>query len=162
MITYEEVQRKNMLLPENEKEPYVGFQLGYFHSKNRGIIRTNTNNRYQQSLTPNFELKTNTDAKIGIRLYKQEIKDKQIKIDFAFNNLTFNELEQVKSWLSNNEIQFLLFDEDSEYTYVKIQNQPTINYICFDEKKDDTIQRIYKGEGSVNFIQYNFNTNTTT
>lgn len=161
MIKYEDIQKENMLLPEDEKEPYIGFQLGYFHSKNMGIKRVNTNNRYQQSLVPNFELKTNQDTKIGTRLYKQEVKDKQIKIDFAFDNLTQNEFDQIKNWLGNSELQPLILDEEENYSYVKIYGQPNINYICFDEEKNGIVQRIYKGEGGVNFIQYKMDKNKT-
>lgn len=159
MIKYEDIQKENMLLPEDEKEPYIGFQLGYFHSKNMGIKRVNTNNRYQQSLVPNFELKTNQDTKIGTRLYKQEVKDKQIKIDFVFDSLTQNEFDQVKNWLGNSELQPLILDEEENYSYIKLQGQPNINYICFDEEKNGIVQRVYKGEGSVNFIQYKMDKN---
>ena len=40
------------------------------------------------------------------------------------------------------------------YWLAKVQSPPQLKYVCFEEKKDDKLQRIYKGEGTINFIAY--------
>lgn len=138
-------------------EPYIGFWFAAVHSSTMGVKRTSISNRYSSPITLNFEHKTNADTKMGTLLYRQNVKSRTISFNFAFDNLTLLEFEKMKQWLSIDSVQDLIFDEDTDITYrVKINGQPKLTYLCFDEVKDGVEQRIYKGEGQIEFIQFSF------
>lgn len=66
------------------------------------------------------------------------------------DELTFRRLAQI---FSSDQLQDLVFDEQPYKTYkAKCKSQPQFKYVCF--KDPQTQQRIYKGEGTLNFICY--------
>lgn len=131
---------------------FLGFQLGNEHSYGLNITRVSTNDRYQDILLPNF-----TDATVqvpggdGTYYWDTYYTQKPFQIDFAFDDLRDEDLRKLRQLFSFKGIQPLIFDEFPYKKYmVKCAQPPNLRYLCFDWLEF----RIYKGEGTVNFIAY--------
>jgi hypothetical protein len=72
--------------------------------------------------------------------------------------MTEKQLRGLRQWLGGEELKEFRFDERPYKTYwVKIARKPELEYICFMEEADDNFiekERIYKGEGELEFIAY--------
>ena len=76
---------------------------------------------------------------------------KTFTIKFVFDHLTDKQLRELRRIFSKKEPQDLIFDELPYKVYsVKCSSPPQLSYLCFDED----LERIYKGEGTVNFVAY--------
>lgn len=131
---------------------FLGFQLGEDHSYKLNITRVSTNDRYQDTLLPNF-----TDAVVqvpggdGTYYWDSYYTQKPIQVDFAFDDLRDEDLRKLRQMFSSREIKPLIFDEFPYKKYmVKCAQPPVLKYLCFDQYEF----RIYKGEGTVQFIAY--------
>lgn len=139
------------------KGDYIGFTFNGVHSSTLGIIRVSNGSRYNEDLLPTYQDKVvdapGTDETYYFGSY---YKQKVINISIAFDNLTEAQIRKLKQLLSDKEIHELWFDETPYKAYnVKVNGNPTLNYICFDvEQGNGYSNRIYKGEGTINFIAY--------
>ena len=131
---------------------FLGFSLGKEHSYNINITRISSNDRYQDILLPNF-----TDSTVqvpggdGTYYFDTYYTQKPITIDFAFDELYDEDLRKLRQMFSIKGIQPLIFDEFPYKQYmVKCVQPPQLKYLCFDYQE----RRIYKGEGSVQFVAY--------
>lgn len=131
---------------------FLGFQLGDEHSYGVNITRVSTNDRYMDSLLPNF-----TDSTVqvpggdGTYYWKTQYTSRNFTIDFAFDDLRDEDLRKLRQMFSFRTVKPLVFDEFPYKKYmVKCQQPPVLKYLCFDHYEF----RIYKGEGSVNLIAY--------
>ena len=76
---------------------------------------------------------------------------KPFTVDFAFDDLRDEDLRKLRQMFAKKEIQPLIFDEFPYKKYmVKCAQPPQLKYLCFDWKEF----RIYKGEGTVQFVAY--------
>lgn len=131
---------------------FLGFQLGEDHSYGLNITRISTNDRYQDNLLPQF-----TDAVVqvpggdGTYYWDTYYTQKPIQIDFAFDDLRDEDIRKLRQMFSYKGIKPLIFDEYPYKKYmVKCIQPPVIKYIPFDHLEF----RIYKGEGTVQFVAY--------
>lgn len=142
------------------KGDFLGFQLGDKHSYNLNITRVSSNDRYTDILTPSFtDATTQVPGGTGTYYWDSNYTQRQFQIDFAFDELTDNNMKELKQMLGVKEIQPLIFDEHKDRKYmVKIAQPPSINYIGFkiepDNEEGVSPNKIYKGEGTVQFIAY--------
>jgi hypothetical protein len=77
-------------------------------------------------------------------------------VPIAFDSLTEEQVRRLYSHFGDKQIHELIFDERPYKVYMaKISGTPQIKTICF-EAEDDSgeIKRIYKGEGTLNFVCY--------
>ena len=130
------------------------------HSSFYGIVRTSSSNRYEDKL--NGTLKDNTQARTnadGTFYFGTTISQKQFTVNFAFDHMTETQLNNMKKWLNPKEIKDLVFDEDNpnitsgrilKKWKAKVTGQTSVKHLCFDENN----QRIYKGDGSIQFTCY--------
>jgi hypothetical protein len=83
-----------------------------------------------------------------------KFKQKPFSINFAFDNLTEADIRQLKQIFGVTDgLYELSFDERPYVVYdVKVQGVPTLKTICFDGKDG---ARVYKGEGTIQFVSYN-------
>ena len=139
-------QRKNI--------DFIGFQYGDTHSSELGIVRTSNGSRFNENLLPIIKDKTvQVPGGDGTYYFGSEFTQRQFSINFAFDDLTEEELLELKRWLGDKKIHKLIFDErqDREYS-AKVTGTATIKHIPFDNKDKDGV--IYKGEGTIQFTCY--------
>ena len=160
------------------KGDFTGFTINGIHSSDLGIIRIADGDRYDETLIPNFEDKTiDIPGNDGSYYYGSFYEPREFKINIAFDHLTDEQFKKLRQLTSNRKLFPLVFDEAPYKVYnVKASAAPELHYICFDEgeleytsenhngyipgsinhiKENSAPQKIYKGEGDLNFIAYN-------
>jgi phage-related protein len=143
---------------------FLGFKFRGIHSSDFRIIRVSKGNRYEESLLPSSKDTTiDIPGRDGLLYMDSKYQQKEWTISFAFDDLYEENIRAMKQWLAPKAMGQLMFDEDiredgntyRKYYNAKVKGQPKISYIAFDEKQDDgTMKRVYKGEGSLQFICY--------
>lgn len=131
---------------------FLGFTIGNTHSSELGIVRVSDGSRYKEDYIPNFNDVTATvPGKDGAYYFGSNYTQRTFTIKFAFDNLTDSQLRKLRQILGKKEPQDLIFDETPYKVYtVKTNGQPNLSYVGFDDEED----RVYRGEGEVNFIAY--------
>lgn len=132
---------------------FIGFTFGKDHSSKFGIVRTSEGSRYNENLLPSIQDKTiQIPGGDGFYFFGSYYTQRQFNISFAFNTMTETNFRELKSWLAAKEPQDLIFDELPYKIYkAKVTGSATIKHICFMENGE----RVYKGEGSIQFTCYN-------
>lgn len=131
---------------------FLGFQLGNIHSSQLNITRVSSDDRYNESLTPNFNDSTESvPGGDGTYYWDTFYSSKTFTINFAFDNLREEDIRKLKQVFSFKGVQPLIFDEYPYKKYlVKCSSSPILKYIGFDFEG----MIIYKGEGTINLIAY--------
>ena len=133
---------------------FLAFTFNGYHSLlDLNIIRTSDGDRYNHDLTPQIKDMTaeNTGGD-GMYYFKTNYPTRQFNISFAFDSLTEQQIRKLKQVFSVKELCDLIFDEEPYKVWTaKVTGTPTIKYIPFDDKDG---QRVYRGEGSVQFTAY--------
>ena len=134
------------------KGDFIGFSFGNTHSSDLGIVRTSDGDRYNQNLSPEFEDKTLAiPGGDGTYYFGSTFSQKIFEVPFAFDKITESKLRKLNAFFNDRKIHNLIFDEAPYKIYkAKIVEPPDISYLCFDEDGE----RIYKGEGTLNFIAF--------
>ena len=134
------------------KGDFLGFTLGGQHSSSLGIVRVSDGSRYHEDLMPEFEDKVvKVDGRDDTYYFGSEYKQKNIEIPIAFEDLTEEQLHQLKILMNGSELKPLIYDESPYKVYtVKANGISSLTYVCF----DTPYERVYKGEGTLNFIAY--------
>lgn len=132
---------------------FLGFSFNGVHSSTLKIVRINTGSRADLPLTPQF--KDNTVEKTGgygLHYFDTQILQQTFTINFAYDNLTEEDVKNIRQLFRPETVGALIFDEApyKEYT-VKISSQPKLSYLVFGE---GTTNRLYKGEGALAFTAY--------
>lgn len=139
---------------------FIGFTFNGVHSSDMGIIRTSDGSRFNENLLPTFTDKTvQIPGGDGTYYFGSNYTQRQISISVATDELTETQFRQLKQWLGDKQIHPLVFDEAPYKTYmVKTSSAPTLKFICFDNitknNNEIVVNRVYKGEGSLQFIAY--------
>ena len=117
------------------------------------IYRTSEGNRYNENLTPTLTDKTaEVPGGDGMYYFGTTHKQRDFNISFAFDRLTEIQLRELKRWLNGKEMGDLWFQEVPYKVWTaKPAGNSNIKYIPFD---DENGQRVYKGEGTVQFVAY--------
>ena len=134
------------------KGDFIGFSIGNFHSSKLGILRTSDGSRFNESLLPGFSDATaQVPGGDGMYYWKSTYSQKPFSIPIAYDSMTETQLRNLRRAMACKDIVPLVFDERPYKEYlVKPTGEPQLSYICFDEKD----QRIYKGEGTLEFTAY--------
>lgn len=117
------------------------------------IYRTSDSDRYNENLTPTLTDKTaEVPGGDGMYYFGTTHKQRDFNISFAFDSLTEVQLRELKKWLNGKEMGDLWFQEAPYKVWTaKPAGNSSIKYIPFD---DENGQRVYKGEGTVQFVAY--------
>ena len=117
------------------------------------IYRTSDGDRYNENLTPTLADKTaEVPGGDGMYYFGTTHKQRDFNISFAFDSLTEVQLRELKKWLNGKEMGDLWFQEAPYKVWTaKPAGNSSIKYIPFD---DENGQRVYKGEGTVQFVAY--------
>lgn len=131
---------------------FCGFQWNGKHSSDLNIVRVSEGSRYSENLLPNFQDTTSQMAGADGTLYWESFyTNKSWTINIAFDNLSEINYRELRQWLNAKDMGELIFDEAPYKAYTaKIQSPPQLKFICFNENG----QRVYKGEGTIQFISY--------
>ena len=132
---------------------YIGFTYNGVHSSDLGIVRVSNGSRFDENLLPTMQDKTvPVPGGDGTYYFGSYYTQRQFTIPFAFDALTEQQFERLRTHFGDKKIHDLIFDERPYKTYsAKATGTATIKYIPFD---DTNKGRIYKGEGSVQFTCY--------
>ena len=131
---------------------FLGFTFGDIHSSKLGIVRTSNGSRYEMGLLPSLVDKT-VQVLGADRTYYfgSNYTQKNFSLPIAFDNITEEQLYEMQYIFGTKKMSRLIFDEAPYKQYmVKSNGIQGLNFVCFDEDG----QRIYKGEGSLQFIAY--------
>lgn len=141
-------------IPESTGDlDFLAFSFKGKHSfDDFGIYRTSNGSRYDDNLMPTAnELTAEVPGGDGNYYFGSFDRQKNFDISFAFDNLSEKKYREMKQWLNNKEMGELWFAESPYKIYMaKVTGQPNLKTLCF--TKDS--ERIYKGEGSVQFVAY--------
>ena len=145
-------------IPQNKSIDYdfIAFSFNGKHSyEDFGIIRTSEGNRYNIELAPVMSDLTEKDVKVGTKYSGTTHEKKVFNISFAFESLTESKIQELKKWLNGKEIADLWFAEEPYKVYsAKVTSLPSIKTIPFDLINNGQSQRVYKGDGMVQFTCY--------
>ena len=137
---------------------FIGFTYNGKHSwRDLGIYRTSDGSRYSGGLTATMTDKTaEVPGGDGQYYFGTTFKNKTFTINYAFDELTEEKFQQLKSVFDGKGIHDLIFDEWPDRVWsAKVTGTASIKYLCFDDEKlMDGYQRVYKGEGSITFTCY--------
>ena len=138
------------------KGDFTGFTFNNIHSSTLGLTRVSGGDRYEEDLLPIFQDKVvdgpSTDETYFFGSY---FKQKTFTIQVAFDNLSEFQIRKIKQLFGDKQVHELWFDETPYKAYfVKVASAPKIRYICFDKKDNENIRRVYKGEGTLNFVAF--------
>lgn len=139
----------------NFQGDWLGFTYNGVHSSTYNIVRTSSgSNRFEKDLLPpQEERKASIVGKDGQYFFKSNYQPMNIKISFAYDNLTETQIRAMRQWLGDKNQHNLIMDEEPYKQYfVKVTGTPKLSYIAFDNA--DKTKRIYKGEGDIEFIAY--------
>jgi hypothetical protein len=134
---------------------FTGFTYRGLHSfTDLQIVRVSNGSRYNENLLPAFQdVSASVPGRDGQLYWESFYSNKVWNIQIAFDSLTETKLRTLRQIFDAKGEGWLIFDELPFKKYwVKVQSQPQLNYICFDDP--DTDARVYKGEGTINFIAY--------
>ena len=138
---------------DNSGLDFIAFSFNGKHSyQDFGLIRTSDGDRYNENIAPTLEDKTaEVPGGDGMYYFGTTHKSKQFNVSFAFDNLTEEKLRELKAWLRGKEMGDLWFSEAPYKVWTaKVTSNPTLKYIPFEQNG----QRIYRGEGTIQFIAY--------
>ena len=134
------------------KGDFISFSFNGVHSSELGIIRTSDGSRFNENLLPTIQDKTvQVPGGDGTYFFGSYYTQRQFNVPIAFDSLTEEQVRRLYSHFGDKQIHELIFDERPyKYYMAKINGTPQIKTICFEVEG----QRIYKGEGTLNFICY--------
>ena len=148
--------------------PFLGFTYNGRHSSELGIVRINTGNRAEMPLSPSFKDSTaEVPGGKGLYYFNTQIQQRQFTINFAYDDLTEEDVRELREWLNPLEQGELIFDEEPYKVYtVKPNTQPKLSYLVFNKEittetfklyEPSTVKssgRLYKGEGAIGLTAY--------
>ena len=141
------------------KGDFISFTYNGVHSTELGIVRTSSSNRYNDQLVPTSQDKTvAVPGGNGTYFFGSNYTQRAITLNIAYDEVTEATLRRMRKVFSADTVHPLIFD-DAPYKvyYAKVSGQPQLNYIPFQNYDSDFLggtPRIYKGEGTINFVCY--------
>ena len=141
------------------KGDFISFTYNGVHSTELGIVRTSSSNRYNDQLVPTSQDKTvPVPGGNGTYFFGSYYTQRTITLDIAYDEVTEETLRRMRKVFESDTVHPLIFD-DAPYKvyYAKVQSQPVLKYIPFQNYDNEFLNgtpRIYKGEGTINFICY--------
>ena len=135
------------------KQDFYGFQFNGVHTSDLNIVRVSDGSRYSENLSPVFQDKTAQMLGSDGTLYWESFDtNKPWAIQVAFDELSEMQYRRLRQVFNGKTMGELIFDELPFKAYMaKVQSSPQFKTICFDTPDG---ARVYKGEGTINFIAY--------
>lgn len=132
--------------------PQYSLQSCLDSKEDLGITRVSSSNRYNENLNPNFKDKVvNKPGEDGQYYFSSELDSTTHSINFSFDSINESQLRLLKQIQSSKKMWYLTYDNlPFKYYIVKPTGTSKISYVPFYENE----QRVYKGEGTLEFICY--------
>ena len=129
---------------------FLGFTYNDIHSSRLNLVRT-SNGLTDNQLVPNLKDKVQETTKDGTIYFGTTYAPREFKIEFAFYQMTEEQLSFIKKFYCDKKIHNLIFDEDPYKIYsAKATGSAFIKHICFERDN----KRFYNGEGEITFTCY--------
>lgn len=133
------------------KGDFIGFSFDGIRSEGLGLVRVSSSDRYTEDLNPTTQdSTTQVPGGDGFYYFGSYHTQKTFSVPVAFDRLTEKEFARLRRVFVTKGLHKLIFDEQPYKYYVVKCNNPQLKYLCFTEGG----QRIYKGEGTLNFVAY--------
>lgn len=138
---------------------FVGFTYNGYHSiHDLKIYRTSNGSRYDDNITATMTDKTvDVPGRDGQYYFGTTFKNRTFTVNYAFDDLTKEEIRTLKQVFCGDGIYDLIFDEDRDENgnalkiwSAKVTGTASMKYLCFEEAGED----VFKGEGSLVFTCY--------
>ena len=132
------------------KGDFISFSYNGVHSTELGIVHVSSSDRYADALLPTIQDKSvQVPGSDGTYFFGSYYTQRPITLNIAFDSVTESQLRRARALFGDKQSHPLVFDEEPyKVYYAKVIGTPQYNYICFGSP------RIYKGEGTINFICY--------
>lgn len=133
---------------------FTGFRFGNYHTDDLHLVVTGSSSRYDKNLLPApTDYSDDVPGGNGKYYYGQTYGTREFIVNVAFDEVDEPTWRKISQIFSNDKPQDLVFDENPYKTYkAKLKSAPDFKFVAFKDRK--TNQRIYKGEGTFNFICY--------
>lgn len=138
------------------KGDFISFTYNGVHSTELGIVRVSSSNRYNDQLIPTSKEKTSESIGMnGTYFFKTYYTSREIVLNIAFDEVTEDRIRLMRQIFGDQKEHQLVFDDEPyKVYYAKVNGQPRLKYICFNDYEKNPVARVYKGEGTINFICY--------
>lgn len=133
---------------------FTGFRYGNVHTKDLHLVVVTSSDRYEKNLLPSpKDYTTEVPGGDGNYYFGQTFDSREFTCNVAFDSVDEQTWRRISQLFSTDRLQDLVFDELPYKTYrAKLKSKPEFKFICFTDR--DTGERVYKGEGTLNFICY--------
>ena len=136
-------------------EDFTDIRFGIYDLSKLGLTVVSSSNRYNANLLP-APSDTTIDipgGPAGQYYFGSVYKNREFTINVAFDSIKEPMWRKLQNILATDKLQDLVFNHLPYKTYkAKLKSKPEFKYVCF--KDPLTQERIYKGEGTLNFIAY--------
>lgn len=138
-------------------DDFTGFYWNGHHTSEWNIKVVSSSDRYDSRFLSEISNSlTDIPGGDGQYYHNSTFGPKKWTCNIAFDKITEINKREIENWLSSKELSDFIFDEVPFKAYTcKLESQPSITWLCFDEPKTTKNRkepRIYKGEGTLNFI----------
>lgn len=133
---------------------FIGFRFGNVHTKDLNLVVVTSSDRYEKNLLPSpKDYTVEIPGGDGQYYFGQTFDSREFNCDVAFDSVDEATWRKISQLFATDKLQDLVFDELPYKTYrAKLKSKPEFKFICFTDR--DTGERVYKGEGTLNFICY--------
>lgn len=133
---------------------FIDFRFGNYYSKDLHLLAVSSGDRYTKNLLPQpTDYTDDVPGGDGQYYYGQTFKNREFTIEVAFDKVSEENFRKISQLFATDKLQDLVFDEQPYKVYrAKLKSAPDFKYICFTDRH--TKERVYKGEGTLNFICY--------
>lgn len=133
---------------------FTGFRFGNIHSEDLHLVVVSSSDRYEKNLLPeNKDYSIEVPGGNGSYYFGSTFGNREFKVEVAFDNIDEKTWRRISNLFATDKLQDLVFDELPYKTYrAKLKSKPEFKCLCFTDR--DTKERVYKGEGTLNFICY--------
>lgn len=132
---------------------FRGFRFGNVHSSDLQLEVVSTSNRYEaRTLPAPTDTVQDVPGSDGQYYFGSVFKNREITVNVAFDNVSEQIYRKIRQLFATDKLQDLVFDEEPYKTWkAKLKAKPEFKSLCF---KDDDGNRVYKGDGKLQFICY--------
>ena len=132
------------------KGDFISFSYNGVHSTELGIVHVSSSDRYADALLPTIQDKAvQAPGSDGTYFFGSYYTQRPITLNIAFDSVTEDQFRRARALFGDKQSHPLVFDEEPyKVYYAKVTGTSQYNYICFGSP------RVYKGEGTINFICY--------
>jgi phage-related protein len=132
---------------------FLGFTFNNTHSSALGITRVLNGNMDIPLTTNQNDIATEVSGRDGKYYYGTTYQEKTIVINFAFEDLSDEQINIIKTLWNDKQVHPLILDEYPYKVYfAKASGSSVIKHLSFSRPSGTGSTRYYSGEGSFTFV----------